>query len=117
MESILLTRLSVEEMRLLFRKELQEVLAQLPPVQGSEDDLLTTKGACQLLNIAISTLYGLVHKRAIPCMKQGRKLYFSKRELTQWVAQGRQQTQEDIEAQAAQFIQQQTQRRYGRANV
>ena len=43
MEEIIFTRLTVSEMRLLFREELQEVLAQLPPVEGvPQEDLLTT---------------------------------------------------------------------------
>ena len=105
MEEIIFTRLTVSEMRLLFREELQEVLAQLPPVEGvPQEDLLTTRGACQLLNIAISTLYGLVHQQAIPCMKRGRRLYFSKKELTKWVAQGRKPTQAELAAQAQAFL-------------
>ena len=65
MEEIIFTRLSVSEMRLLFREELQEVLAMLPQAQGvPEEDLLTTRGACKLLNLALSTIYSLVHQQA-----------------------------------------------------
>jgi excisionase family DNA binding protein len=105
MEEIIFTRLTVEEMRHMFRAEMQEALAQLPPVQGvPEEDLLTTKGACKLLNLAQPTIYGLVHQQAIPCMKRGSRLYFSKKELIKWVAQGRKSTQAELEAQAQSFL-------------
>jgi len=71
MAEIILTKFSVSEMRLLFREELQAVLAMLPQAQGvPEEDLLTTRGACKLLNLALPTIYRLVHQQAIPCMKR-----------------------------------------------
>ena len=109
MEEIMCTRLTVSEMRLLLREKLQEVLAQLPPVEGvPAEDLLTIRGACKLLNLAQPTIYGLVHQQAIPCMKRGRRLYFSKKELIQWVAQGRKATQAELAAQA--FLERRAQR-------
>lgn len=105
MEEIMITRLTVDELKEMLRVEMQAALASIPSVDGvPQEDLLSTSGACDLLNIARSTLYNLVYKQTIPCMKRGKKLYFSKKELVKWVAQGRKETQAEIDAQAQAFI-------------
>ena len=105
MEEMIITRLTIDELKEMLRAEMQAALASIPSIEGaSQEDLLTASGACELLNIAQSTLYKLVHLRAIPCMKRGRKLYFSRRELTRWVSQGKKSTQEELTAQAKAFL-------------
>ena len=109
MERLILTSLSTQELQDLFQQTVQTLVAQFsvrdtPPNQ----ELLAVPEACDLLKVAKPTLYNLVHRKAIPHMKRGRRLYFSYRELLAWVAQGRKQTQEEIQAQAAHFIEQQT---------
>ena len=102
---MMITHITIDELKEMFRVEMQAVLASIPPVAGvPQEDLLTSSGACQLLNLAQSTLYKLVHLRAIPCMKRGNKLYFSKKELVRWVAEGRQATQADIDHEAQAFL-------------
>lgn len=105
MEEMIITRLTVSELKEMLREEMRAVLVTIPPVESAlQEDLLTASNACELLNIAQSTLYKLVHLRAIPCMKRGRKLYFSKKELVKWVSQGKKSTQEELTAQAQAFI-------------
>ncbi len=105
MEEIMITHMTIDELKAMLRVEMQAALAAIPPVAGTpQEDLLTTHGACQLLNLAQSTLYKLVHLRAIPCMKRGNKLYFSKQELVRWVSQGRKSTKEELGAQAQAFL-------------
>ena len=97
--------MTIDELKAMLRVEMQAALAAIPPVAGTpQEDLLTSTGACKLLNLAQSTLYKLVHLRAIPCMKRGNKLYFSKKELVRWVAEGRQATYMDIDREAKAFL-------------
>lgn len=51
----------------------------------SEDKLLTLEEAASMLNLKKSTIYGLVCKREIPCLKPGKKLFFSKQALNTWI--------------------------------
>ena len=112
MEEIILTKLTLKEMRLRCREALQALLAKLPTRhEVPQEDLLTTRGASSLLNLAKPTRYGLVAQQAIPCMKRGRRLYFSKKERMQWVAQGRKSTQEELAAQAQAYLQERAQRK------
>ncbi len=55
-------------------------------------DLLTIKQAAEVVNLAVTTIYGLVGRNQIPFMKKGKKLYFSRKELLAWVAEGRKKT-------------------------
>jgi excisionase family DNA binding protein len=68
------------------------------------DKLLSIKEAGQLINLAVPTIYGLVGKSGIPVCKKGKRLYFSKTELLDWVKSGRKKTQADIEAETEVFI-------------
>jgi excisionase family DNA binding protein len=56
------------------------------------DELLTIGQAAELLSITTPTVYGLVHKHAIPYSKKGKRLYFSKSELLDWIKSGRRKT-------------------------
>ncbi len=105
MQEMIITRMTVDELKEMLRVEMQAALVHIPPLERvPQEDLLTISGACELLNLAKSTLYNLVYKQAIPCMKRGKKLYFSKKELIKWVAQGRKETQEEIDEQAQAFL-------------
>ena len=68
--------------------------------QEIEDQLLTVKQAANLLHLTISTLYGYVHRSEIPVNKVGKRLYFSKKELIDWVKSGRKKTITELEAEA-----------------
>lgn len=56
------------------------------------DELLTISQAAELLSLTTPTLYGLVHKKAIPYSKKSKRLYFSKTELLDWIRTGRKKT-------------------------
>lgn len=56
------------------------------------DELLTIGQAAELLSLTTPTLYGLVHKHAIPYSKKSKRLYFSKSELLDWIKSGRRKT-------------------------
>ncbi len=50
----------------------------------SFDDYLSSTEAAEYLKVPIGTLYNLVHRRAIPYMKRGKRLYFDRQELKSW---------------------------------
>ena len=57
-------------------------------------DLISIKQASKVVNLAISTIYGLVGRHEIPFMKRphSKNLYFSRKELENWIREGRQKT-------------------------
>ncbi len=68
------------------------------------DKLLNIKQAAEMLSLSVPTIYGLVHRAEIPVSKRGKRLYFSKAELTQWIKDGRKKTNTEIAAEAAQYL-------------
>jgi excisionase family DNA binding protein len=50
---------------------------------------LTLDEACKFLNLAKQTIYGFTSKNEIPFIKRGKKLYFKKEELENWLTQNK----------------------------
>jgi excisionase family DNA binding protein len=65
---------------------------------------LTIKDAAKILNLAVPTVYGLVHYSAIPYYKRGQRLYFSEEELLAWIKAGRRSTVDEIKESALQSL-------------
>lgn len=59
-------------------------------------DLLNIQQASELVTLAIPTLYSKVSLKEIPFSKKGKRLYFSRSELLEWVNSGRKETIADI---------------------
>jgi excisionase family DNA binding protein len=65
-------------------KKLDNILSKLKELEL--DETLPFKKACQYLNISSSYLYKLTYQGKIPHYKpSGKKIYFSKRELDNWI--------------------------------
>ena len=104
---MLLVPLSLEELRQVFKQEVYALLdATGRPPSALDKDLLSTEEVCQLLGLSKAAIYGLVHRKAIPHMKQGKRLYFSHKTLMAWMATKQRMTQAEIEAEAASYLQQ-----------
>src|SRR4051812_15617870 len=69
-----------------------------------EDELLTILGASKFLNLSTQTVYGKVSRNEIPVNKQGKRLYFSRSELVEWIKSGRKKTISEIQEEAVQAI-------------
>ena len=83
--------------------ELQRLMQQ-PQFSTESDELLNVQQASKLLGLAVQTIYGYVSRREIPVCKRGKRLYFSEKELLEWVRVGRQKTFKEIEAEAMESI-------------
>jgi hypothetical protein len=95
MESIVLTHLTIPEVRQLFRQELANFFANNQQSLSQKRDLdqpdrLNREQALKFLNdqgiiISESHLYKLTAAKLIPFEYFGRKLVFSRKELLTWV--------------------------------
>lgn len=64
------------------------------------EEFLTIHQAAELLNLAVPTLYSKVSRGELPVMKRGKRLYFLKKELTEFIKTGRKKTVIEIEQDA-----------------
>jgi excisionase family DNA binding protein len=77
-----------------------------PPTQQTSDvdQFLTIQEAGLFLNLSVPTLYGFTQRSEIPVCKRGKRLYFSKQSLTDWIKQGRKKTISETATEAASFM-------------
>lgn len=75
---------------------IERMLSAFPQVQLRNDELLSIAEASQLLKLAIPTIYSKVSRNEIPVNKQGKRLYFYKSELIEWIRSGRVKTNEEV---------------------
>ena len=70
-----------------------------------KDERLTLQEACIYLDISSSTLYKLTSKNKIPHFKpNGKKIYFRKSDLNDWLFRNRVSTAEELEQKAIDYV-------------
>jgi excisionase family DNA binding protein len=107
MENVIFTQLSIPEIRQLFRQELETYFAtqkQGNTNQPEPEQLLTVQQAAELLNLSVPTLYGYTQRAEIPVCKRGKRLYFSKQSLFEWIKDGRKKTLAETASEADQYL-------------
>ncbi len=73
--------------------------------QTIQKQVLNFHETCTYLELSQSHLYKLTSTGAIPHYKpNGKKLYFQREELDQWLLRNRMDSQDEIEQQAANYI-------------
>lgn len=84
--------------------KIDQLAAQLSVAAPEENDTLDLEGAMRLLKKSRATIYQMTHTGTIPHFKSGNKLYFSKKELTDFIRAGRVRTKNEIAAGAMDMI-------------
>ena len=70
-----------------------------------KDERLTLQEACGYLDLSTSTLYKLTSKNKIPHFKpNGKKIYFRKSDLNDWLFRNRVSTAEELEQKAIDYV-------------
>jgi len=92
----------VNELNIKIDSIMMLLQSEKPVVKQS--DLLVIKDAAKFLNLSVPTLYGKVSRRELPYMKQGKRLYFSREELTNYVKSGKVLSDSEIEENADNFL-------------
>ncbi len=72
--------------------------------QPEADKLLTITETAEIIHLSVPTVYGLVQRSEIPVCKRGKRLYFSKLEVTNWIMAGRKKTTDEISAEAVAYF-------------
>lgn len=86
------------ELELLIENSLRKILNERQLAPSNEQEIFGIEQASIFLNLAKQTLYGFTSKKLIPFIKRGKKLYFQKSDLQNWLQDGKQLTKGEIEA-------------------
>ena len=68
------------------------------------EQFLTIQEAAIFLKLTVPTMYSKVSKGELPVMKKGKRLYFSKTELLEYIKDGKKKSNAEIEAEAESYL-------------
>jgi len=93
METLTFNQLPEAVTRLLEKIDhIETLLTEHGTQQAGPDQPINIKEAADFLDLAVPTVYSKVSRKEIPVNKKGKRLYFYKSELEEWIRQGRKQT-------------------------
>lgn len=106
---MVIIQLTVPELQGLFRKEIEDYFskdANRSTSENKEDQWFNLDEYCEYNpnKPKRSTVYGQVAEQKIPHHKRGKRIYFLKSEIDDWLKAGRKKTTEEIKAEAAQYV-------------
>lgn len=103
--NIILTQLSTDEIRLLFREELSTYFnLHKAPSQQNQSTILSIDEVCEYAKISKSHCYKLTSQNQIPHSKKGKRLYFDKEEIDNWLLGNPVKTAQQIEQEANDYL-------------
>jgi excisionase family DNA binding protein len=86
-------------------EKLNQISEKLDEQKLLKKEVLCFKDVCQYLDLSASHLYKLTSQKAIPHFcPQGKKLYFKREDLDQWLLRNRQDSTDEVEAKAANYL-------------
>ena len=86
MSEIILTTISKKEIKKLVEEAVQKAIPRnLNLTDDQNSSFMDVNQAAEFLGIAKATLYGKCCNQLIPHFKKGKKLYFDKAELLDWL--------------------------------
>lgn len=88
-KTLLLTQIDKEELNQLIQAAVKDALQQTESQEQPKSDILSVKQVCQLLGLTPATIYNLVCQRKIPNSKVGKRLFFHRSELMEWINSGK----------------------------
>mgnify|MGYP000170951162 CR=1 FL=1 len=74
-----------------------------PIVEQSEKPLIIEEAA-EFLSLSVQTIYDKVAKGELPKMKSGKRLYFSKEQLIEYIQEGAVKSNKEIEKEAESYL-------------
>ncbi len=81
-------------------KNLETLILQKSQPENDIEQPTDIEGASIITGKSIATLYGLCQKKQIPYSKRGKRLYFFKSELIEWIKEGRRKTVAEVQEEA-----------------
>jgi excisionase family DNA binding protein len=88
----------VSELKRLFIEKQEQPTTEQP------EQLLTIQEAAEFLSLTVPTMYSKTSKGELPFMKRGKRLYFSRTELLDYLKEGRRKTNAEIEQEAKAYL-------------
>lgn len=86
-------------------QKLEKIESRLEEQNLLQKSILNFNEACKYLDVSQSHLYKLTSSKSIPHFcPQGKKLYFKRSELDEWLQRNRQSSTDEIDALAVEYL-------------
>ena len=85
-----------KEMSLCFNECIKNSIPQKSASDENNEHFLTITEAAKYISLTIATVYGLTSRKEIPHIKKGKRLYFLKKDLNQYLENGRNKTKDEV---------------------
>ena len=97
--------LSEEGIKVLAEQITENIKKAINPSNSSiEDVFMNIDETAKLVNLAKPSIYGLVHQNRIPYHKKGKRLYFLKSQIIDWLKSGKKESKDDTETKANEYL-------------
>jgi len=95
-------------------KKLEKIELMLEDQNLLKKEVLNLNETCKYLNMSASYLYKLTSQKQIPHFcPQGKKLYFKRTDLDEWLLRNRQDSMDEIETMASNYLLTKKTKNYG----
>ena len=83
--------ISKEELQELIEQSVRNIFAEQShrSEHSVQNEIFSIDEAASFLNLTKPTIYGFTSKNLIPFMKKGKRLYFKKNDLENWLMEGK----------------------------
>ena len=71
---------------------------------NSDDNFMDIKQVASFIGVSKVTVYGMTHKQTIPHFKVGKRLYFKKSDIINWITSSRVLTRQELNQKADEYI-------------
>jgi len=107
MNDIILSPISIDQLSEICYRAVKRALNESLPILEADEqeaDILSVDEAAELLKMKRQTVYLLSSKNLIPVSRRRKRLYFSRKDLLAWIAEGRRKMIAEVEANTSAFI-------------
>lgn len=83
---------------------IEKAIEKLNAVSNDEQEFMNLEQVSSFIGLAKPTVYGLTHKRKIPHFKAGKRLYFKKSDIMNWITSSKVKTKQEINQMVDEYI-------------
>ncbi|PSG87384.1 helix-turn-helix domain-containing protein [Aurantibacter aestuarii] len=84
--------------------EIEVLINKIKVNEIEKKELLTIKEVADFLKLTVPTIYGYTHRNLIPYIKKGRKLYFYKNEIEEWLMEGKKSSTRELNIRVNKYL-------------
>ncbi len=83
---------------------IEKAIEKLNTQSTSDDVFMNIEQVASFVGLSKATIYGLTHERCIPHFKTGKRLYFKKSEIVNWISSTKVKTKQEVNQLADKYI-------------